>query len=200
MFTYFENLHKTYGIEKIYSLEKKAEIIDKISQTPVPSENIQLIEELQRIGSYESQVVDINILYVAIEEYIKSAKNILSSLQDYQNEANIEINTFKEKYSDVQKIDTEIVEITSLLSDNKNIFDFLNNDHKSKIELSASTNQQYESLKTQKKTKDNELTSHLQEKIPESVINNMIQILNKFSFSFSLEHIRPNQRANNYTF
>lgn len=202
MFDGFENLLKKYWIEWIYNLEKKNEIIGEINAINIPSELGQIIEKMNTIWSYQEKtnLDEINSLWTPINSFIVQASKVLDTIKKYQQESNTNIEAFKNRYSDIQQIDNELAQIDVELKklNQENDF-FLKNIIKVIFDL-KNIQWEYALLKKDKKDKDDALTKYLEEKIPESVTNNMITILDKFNLSFVLEHVRPSARAGNYTF
>jgi wobble nucleotide-excising tRNase len=202
MFDYFENLQKKYWIAWIYSLEKKNEIMTQVNGIHVPSELNQIIEKMNMIWSYQETInlEDISNLWSLITNFIDQASKTIDIIKVYQQDSNTQIWVFKSKYSDIQEIDNELTQIDYELQkfNQENEF-FLNNRIKIIYDL-KNIQREYDLLKKDKKDKDDALAKYLEEKIPESVTNNMINILNKFNLSFVLEHTKPSARASNYTF
>ena len=199
IFNTLEKIKTDFEIQDIYKLEEKTEHTGKFSGIAI-KEIDDLITALEALKKIEREQVDVVKLYDAVATKIKEIEKSVKSLNNLIEEKNKLISAFKGKYSNQNKITSEIHEKTQKQTELNELVDFLKS---GKIKLIKNQNDTLDKQKTLsealKKAQD-ALESYLANTIPESVISQMIAILEKFNLIFTLEHIKPATNTKDYSF
>lgn len=201
IFNNLEKLSNDFEIDGIYKLEEKTLVIKNLDLVKNPPKEFeQIINGLEKLKSIEREKQDISELYKVSEAYIKRINTFIKTINDLIKSKNELIDAFKGKYSDQSKIKVEIDKNSVKDTELQESISFLDcekiKDKKDQDRLLVDKKVLTDSLK---KLQD-ELTKHLAEKIPESVINQMIAIVGEFNLNFTLEHIKPAPNTKDYSF
>jgi len=199
IFNTLEKIKTDFEIQDIYKLEEKTEHTGKFSGIAI-KEIDDLITALESLKKIEREQVDVVKLYDAVATKIKEIEKSVKSLNNLIEEKNKLISAFKGKYSNQNKITSEIHEKTQKQTELNELVDFLKS---GKIKLIKNQNDALDKQKTLSealKEAQEDLKTYLANIIPANVISQMIAILGKFNLSFTLEHITANTNTKDYSF
>jgi len=190
-----------YMTDVFNDLEKLSNEFETLNSfKELPKEFDQLIQGLEKLKSIEREKQDVSKQHQVVKDYIERINVFIKTTNDLIKSKNSLIDAFKDKYSDQSKIQDEKDEKTTKDFELQVIIDFL------KSEKIKDRKEQLELLKNKKILTDShnklqdDLEKHLAEKIPESVITRMIDILGKFNLNLKLEHIKPAPNTKDYSF
>ncbi len=199
VFDALEKIKTDFEIQDIYKLDEKTERAKNFSNLSI-AEIDELLAALESLKSIDRKQVDATKTYGAIIKRFGEIEKLVESLNKLIAAKNKSIEDFKSKYSDQSKITSEIQEKNQKYTELGEIIDFLKSE---KIELIKNQN---ETIAKQKvlsealKKAQEDLKNYLANTIPESIIAQMIKILEKFNLSFTLEHIKPAPNTKDYSF
>jgi len=199
VFNTLEKLKNDFEIQKIYDIEEKTEQVGKFSGIST-KEIDDLLTALESLKKIEREQVDVAKLYTAVVAKIQEVDKYVKKINGLLTQKNKLINDFKGKYSNQEKITSEIQENTKKKSELYELIDFLKNNKIKHIKNKKETLEKKKTLSEALKKSQEDLKVYLANTIPESVISQMIDILGKFHLNFTLEHISANANTKNYSF
>lgn len=199
VFNTLEKIKTDFEIQDIYKLEEKIEQTEKFSG--ITTKDIDtLIISLESLKKIERDQVDSAKLYNALATKIREVEELIKDVNNIITDKNKLLNNFKEKYSDQSKSTGEIQEKTKKQTELNELIDFLKSDKIKLIKNQNETLDNHKILSTMLKKTQEDLKTYLANTIPESVIFQMITILEKFNLGFTLEHITANGNTKDYSF
>jgi DNA repair exonuclease SbcCD ATPase subunit len=199
VFNALEKINTDFMVQDIYSLNDKIKYADKFNNISISELNTVLIA-LEELKNIDRNPTNIENLYDEITKEIRQIQKHTDDLNEFITQKNQSITNFKSKYSDQGKITIEIQEKTTKQSDAKELLRFLETDKINHITTKNEITTKQSTMSEELKNAQKELQTYLGKVIPESVINQMIIILNKFNLSFTIEHIKPASNTKDYSF
>lgn len=201
IFNKLEKLFNDFEIDGVYSLEEKTLVIKNLDLVKNPPKEFeQIIQGLERLKSIEREKQDVSGLYKISEEFIEKVNTFIQSVNELVKSKNKLIDAFKSKYSDQAKIKQDMDQKSIKNTELHESIIFLDSEKIKDRKDQEKLQEDKKILNDALKKLQDELTKHLAEKIPESVINQMIAILSKFNLNFTLEHIKPAPNTKDYSF
>lgn len=196
-----EKIAREFDIEKLYDIQRKEKFLEKITNMVILNEDLdKLVDQLNGLKSIERDESNFESLYDLIYNNIKTIGKLIISFNIRIGKVNIKINEFKLKYTDKSKIDTEKSELTLKIKKLNEELDFINTNKVALIKEKNKLIKQRDELTTKYKDKQNALTIYLSEKIPSSVLDQMLYVLKKFNLSFTLKQLTSSANTKDYTF
>ncbi len=199
VFNSLEKIKTDFEIQDIYKLEEKMEYTEKFSKISIAQID-ELILNLEALKNIERKEIKLSEAYDKITDEVKGITSKIDDFNKLIDDKNKVISAFKGKYSDQSKITNEIQQKTKNQADLQEITQFLINDKIQSIKnKNTAVLKQKDLLEALKKAQE-DLKNHLANRIPESVIIKMIDILGKFNLNFTLKHIKPASNTKDYSF
>lgn len=199
VFDELEKIKTDFEIQDIYKLEEKAEHSGKFSGIAIKEIDV-LMAALESLKKIEKEQVDATQLYDAIAARFQEIGKSVRSFNDLITKKNNLISDFKGSYTDQSKIKGEIRGKTKNQTELNDLIDFLKSDNIKLIKKQNETFEKQKTLSDALKKVEEELRTHLENTIPESVISRMIAILGTFNLNFTLEHLTENTNTKDYPF
>lgn len=199
IFDALEKIKTDFEILDIYELKEKTEHIGKFSNITT-KEIDDLLVALESLKKIARKQVDVEKLYDAVAKKLEEVKKSVKDINDLITKKNKLIDDFKGKYSNQSKIVNEIQEKNQKQTELRELVDFLKSDKIKLIKNQNEVKEKQKKLSEELKEAQDELKNYLANTIPESVIDQMIAILEKFNLNFKLEHIKPAPNTRDYSF
>ncbi len=199
VFDALEKIKTDFEIKDIYKLDEKTKYTEKFSGITIKEidDSLMALESLKKI---ERKQVEIANLYDVIAAKLVKIVKSVEGINELIAEKNKLISDFKSKYSDQTKITDELQEKNKKQIDLNQLVDFLKSEKIKLIKLQNDASAKEKTLSEKLKKTQEDLKTYLAKTIPESVISQMIIILNKFNLGFTLEHIKPAANTKEYSF
>lgn len=199
IFDELEKLKTDFELSDVYSLEERKEYASKINDISAKDLD-ELIKALDLLKSIERKTIADEKLYSEAEKTLLDVKDAVQSVNHLVSTKNKILTDFINKYSDRNKITTEITENTQEITQLQEVVAFLNMDKITFMNKHREVVVKQKELAGELKKAEDDLKNYLANTIPESVIDKMISILNKFNLTFTLEHITPAPNTRDYSF
>lgn len=199
VFDAFEKVKTDFEVQDIYKLEEKTEQTRKFGNIST-KEIDYLFSALESLKKIEREQVDVAELYDTVASVVQEVEKSVKGLNELINGKNKLISEFKSKYSDQNKITSEVQEKTQKKTELNELTDFLKNDKIAQIKNQIEVLEKQKTLSESLKKAQEDLKTYLATTIPHNVLAKMIEILEKFNLSFTLEHITGNAQTREYSF
>ena len=199
IFDGLEKIKTDFEIQGIYKLEEKTKQARIFSDVPT-AEIDEMLVALESLKSIDRKQIDVAKAYDKITSMSVQKEKAVALINNFITEKNEGIKDFKDKYSDRNRITEEIQQIALKRTELTEKLNFLESE---KIELMKK--QKEATKKTEKKSgelkkAEDELGHYLADTIPQNIIAQMVDIIEKFNLTFKLEHIKPSAKTKNYPF
>lgn len=199
VFNGLEKVKNDFEIPDIYQLEEKKGVADRLNKLSLTRID-ELATELDSLKSIERNSHSNSKQYDSMKLIVSEAITIINDLNKVIDSKNSIIQSFKDRYSDQNKIKAEITEKSGRQTEVSEILNFLKSE---KIELIKSQSKvltKQDEINKELKKADGDLANHLSNVIPEKIIDRMLLILEKFNLNFTIEHIASNSNTKEYPF
>lgn len=199
VFDKLEEIKANFEIQGIYKLEEKTTLTRTFSDVSMKAieELLVALESLKTIDRKQIVVVE---TYDEIVSLYREKEKAVTSVNDLITEKNKEVKSFKEKYSDRSKITEEIRQKTLKHTELTDKFDFLESEKIDLIKKQKEVEKEIRCKSSELKTAEKELETYLSNTIPQNIITQMVDIIEKFDLTFKLEHIKSSTRTKDYAF
>ena len=199
VFDKLEEIKANFQIQDIYELEEKTTLTRIFSDVSMGAID-ELLVALESLKTIDRKQIVVAEIYDEVVTLYREKEKVVTSFNNFITEKNEEIKDFKDKYSDRNKITEEIQQKTLKRTELTDKFDFLKSKKIELIKKQKEAEKEIKGKSQELKTAEKELKTYLANTIPQNIITQMVDIIEKFNLTFKLEHIKSSTKTKDYAF
>lgn len=199
IFDYYEQIKNNFDLVDLYKVDEKTDLLNQVGKLSLSffQDMKSGLEGLKRIDKIDFEPTE---TYKKLQATIIDVSGVITNLNTMIRSKNQLISNLKTKYTDTTKIEIDLDATDKILKEIKAKIEFLKQDKITLISKYQEMSKEREKLLEAKKSSEKNRDDYITQRVPENIINKMVEILHKFNLNFTIEPHKSSSLTKEYAF